>query len=379
MIPLAVPNFVGNEKKYVSEAIESSWVSTGGAKITEFENKIADYVKSAGAVAVQSGTAGLHLALIEVGVKPGDLVIVPTLTFIAAVNPARYCFADPVFMDCDDGLCMDANKLEEFLRGECEKKNGVCVHKASGKTVRAAVVVHVFGNLADMEKIIDVCGEYGVAVVEDATEALGSYYEKGKYAGRFAGTVGNVGVYSFNGNKIITTGGGGMVVSENKKALEHIRYLSQQAKNDVVYFVHNEMGYNYRMTNLQAALGVAQLECIENFITVKTNNYDSYVKRGMKLLPFSDGIRSNKWFYSLITSGTEERDGLIKFLTEKHIQSRPIWTLIHTLPMYKDSIAYKIEKAIYYQDRIVNIPCSTSLTEKDVAEVCGAIGEFYNA
>ena len=200
MIPLSVPNFEGNEVDYVTDAVSQGWVSTGGAYISEFEQKFADFVRVPAAVACQSGTAALHLALIECGLQPGEMVIVPTLTFIAAVNPVRYQGADPVFMDCDDSLCMDPEKLLRFCREECEfDKDSSCLyHRKTGKRIRALVVVHVFGNMADMETIMDIAGAYGLQVIEDATEALGTKYTKGRYAGKYAGTIGDFGAYSFN-------------------------------------------------------------------------------------------------------------------------------------------------------------------------------------
>ena len=277
-IPLSVPNIKGNEIKYVTEALDSEWVSTGGAMIEKFEQEIANYVHSEGAVACQSGTAGLHLALHYLGISENDAVIVPALTFIAAVNPVKYEKANPIFIDCDDSLCIDPIKLEEFLKNECYCENGVIRENKSNKAIKAIIVVHVFGNMADMESIIEIADAYDLPVIEDATEALGTYYTEGKYKGKFAGTIGLIGVYSFNGNKIITTGGGGMIVSQNKQILNKIKYLSTQAKDDPTNFIHNEIGYNYRMTNLQAAVGVAQLERIEEFIQTKMNNYLYYRK-----------------------------------------------------------------------------------------------------
>ncbi len=374
-IALSVPNLKGKELDYVTEAVKTEWVSTGGPYIKDFENAIADYVHVPAAVACQSGTAGLHLALLALGIGAGEEVIVPTLTFIAAVNPVRYVGAEPVFMDCDDSLTMDPDKLESFCREECDCIDGTLIHKSSGRRIRAVVVVHVFGNMADMERIMQVAERYHLKVVEDATEALGTYYLSGKYAGRYAGTIGDIGVYSFNGNKIITTGGGGMVVSQDSDLVERCRFLSTQAKKDVVYFVHEEIGYNYRMTNLQAALGLAQMEQLEDFVRIKTENYEEYQRCGLNILPFRKGIRSNHWFYSFLS---KDRDGLIKYLDSCHIQSRPVWQLLHTLKPYQEAQTYKIEKALWYYDRIVNIPCSSNLTKEDIARVAACVREYEN-
>ena len=374
-IPLSVPNLKGNELKYVSEALESEWVSTAGSAITQFEERISDYVGTTGAVACQSGTAGLHLALKVCGVKEKDEVIVPTLTFIAAVNPVKYLGAEPVFMDCDDTLTIDTVKLRKFFENECSFTNGTLINKTTGRRIKALLVVHIFGNMADMEELVMISREYNLKLIEDATEALGTYYLTGTYKGCYAGTIGDIGVYSFNGNKIITTGGGGMIVSNNEEYIKQCRYYSTQAKDDNLYFIHDDIGYNYRMTNLQAALGLAQLEQLEKFIEIKKNNYLEYRKQGISLLEFRKDIRPNYWFYSYMT---ENRDELLVELERKQIQSRPVWKLIHTLKPYENSQSYQIEKAIYYYDRILNLPCSSNLSVENVHIVSNAIRHFHD-
>ena len=364
-VPLSIPNFEGNERKYVDDALDQGWVSTGGAYITELEEKLAEFLQVEKTAAVQSGTSALHLSLIACGVQPGDMVIVPTLTFIAAVNPVRYQFAEPVFMDCDDSLCMDPQKLRRFCENECVTEDGQLKHKATGKTVKAIVVVHVFGNMADMEAIMDIAQEFHLKVIEDATEALGTQYTKGRYAGKFAGTIGDFGAYSFNGNKIITTGGGGAVTAKDPAEVEHLKYLSTQAKDDPHFYIHNEVGYNYRMTNLQAALGVAQMEELPEFIHRKQKNYRLYQQllqefSGGTLLSFREGTSSNQWFYSLKLDmeklqGKNMRD-VITTLQERGVQTRAIWGLIHEQLPYQNAIAYEMEKAPYYSSCILNIP-----------------------
>lgn len=383
-VPLSIPNFNGNEKKYVDDALEQGWVSTGGAYITRLEQQLAEFLKVDRAAACQSGTSGLHLALVECGVQPGDMVIVPTLTFIAAVNPVRYQFAEPVFMDCDESLCLDPEKLAEFCEKECKLEAQQLVHKKSGRVVKAVIVVHVFGNLADMEAIMSIAGKYHLKVVEDATEALGSHYTAGKLAGRYAGTIGDFGVYSFNGNKIITTGGGGAVTARCADEVEHLKYLSTQAKDDPQFYIHNEIGYNYRMTNLQAALGVAQMEELQQFIETKHRNYILYKERFREvsfgtLLPFREGTSSNQWFYSLQLredrlQGKDMRD-IIGALQERGVQTRAIWGLIHEQKPYRQNIAYKIEKAPCYSATVLNIPSSTQLTEEDICYAAEQITE----
>jgi len=383
-IPLSIPNFIGKEKEYVMQAIDSAWVSTGGEFITKFENNIAEYLSVEKAAAVQSGTAGIHLGLKLLGVKPGDEVIVSTLTFIAAVNPIKYLCAEPVFMDCDDSLNLDINKLEKFLKQECEITPKGLKNKNTGRIIKAIVVVHVFGNMVDMEGLMEIARKYNLKVLEDATEALGTKYTSGKYNEKFAGTIGDIGVYSFNGNKIITTGGGGMIVSKDNILVEKARYLSTQAKDDPLYYIHNEIGYNYRMTNLQAALGVAQLEQLEKFIEIKMKNYNLYKEliseiEGLSLLDFRENTRPNYWFYSLVINKEKfglDRDELLKRLKENGIETRPIWYLNHLQKPFKNNYSYKIEKAVYYWERVLNIPCSTNLTEEDVRYVVGKIKEL---
>ncbi len=377
VIPLSIPNFEGNEKLYVDKALEEGWVSTGGAYINQLEESIAQFLKVPSAVACQSGTAGLHLAMIEAGVQPNDYVIVPTLTFIAAVNPVHYQFAEPIFMDCDDSLCLDAKKLKIFCEQECYIKEENLIYRKTERIIKAVVVVHVFGNMADMEAIMEIAKKYKLKVIEDATEALGTVYTTGEYKGKYAGTIGDFGVFSFNGNKIITTGGGGMIIASSEKDLKHIKYLSTQAKDDTLYYVHNEIGYNYRMTNLQAALGVAQMEELPEFIRRKNQNFELYKKyleecKPVHLLPFRKEILSNKWFYSLVIENEivqKSLEYLITKLKEKGIMTRPIWGLIHEQLPYKNCIAYQIEQALFYKKRILNIPCSTNITEEEIAYV----------
>ena len=384
MINLSVPNLSMDILDNLKECLESGWVSTGGRFIPEFETKVKNYMKTKFAAGVQSGTAGLHMSLQVLGVQRDEEVFVPTLTFIAAVNPTTYLGASPIFIDCDDSLCMDPIKLEKFCSEECDFKEGVLVNKKTNKKIRALVIVHVFGNMADMEKIMDIAKKYNLKVLEDATEALGTYYTEGRYKGKYAGTIGDIGVLSFNANKIITTGGGGMVVGDNEELVEKVRFLSSQAKKDTLYFIHDEIGYNYRMLNLQAALGTSQIDQLESFIETKIKNYEIYKEElekieGLEILPFVEGIRANHWFYSLKIDKKKYgigRDELLQKLVDAGIQTRPIWGLIHQQKPYSACQSYEIEKALYYYDRILNLPCSSNLTEKEVYQVIEKIKEF---
>lgn len=384
-IPLSVPNFKGKELEYVTHAIETEWVSTGGPYVNEFEEKVCNYVNAKGAVSVQNGTSGLHIALKVCGVTREDEVIVPTLTFIAAVNPVKYLGAEPIFMDCDDSLCVDPYKLMEFCRMECTFINGKLINKRTGKHVKAIIVVHVFGNMSSMDKIMKIAEEFNMKVVEDATEALGTYYTNGIYKGKYAGTIGTVGVYSFNGNKIITTGGGGMIVSNEEELLKRAKHLTTQAKSDELYYIHDEIGYNYRMTNLQAAIGIAQLEQLEDFIKIKEVNYKLYKKfineiPGLEILNFNENIRSNYWFYALYIKDDFplKRDQMIKYLSSNNVQVRPIWDLISEQKPYIANQNYKIEKSKKYLGHIINIPCSSNLSTEDVLYVIDCLRNVHN-
>ena len=379
-IPLSVPNFSGKEKEYVNDAVVSEWVSTGGSKVGDFEKAIADYVHMDRAVACNCGSSGLHLAMLISGVGAGDEVIVPTLTFIAAVNPVRYANAEPVFIGCDDSLCMDPAAAERFCKEECHMENGRLINNTSGRHVKALLVVHVFGNMADMVEFTRIAKEYNLILIEDATEALGTYYTSGPFAGKYAGTIGDVGVYSFNGNKLITTGSGGMVVSNHPDWAEHAKHLSTQAKADELQFLHDEVGYNYRLTNLQAALGLAQIEQVEGFIAHKHEMWQMYKdaldgKNGYRILPFRDDCtRPNKWFFSLyLEDPRHQRDQVIQALKEQRIQTRPVWALIHEQADYGKNQVFSDEKAQDYRAKIVNLPCSTNLTREDCQRVIDAL------
>ena len=384
-IPLSIPNFEGNEKKYVNDAIDQGWVSTGGAYIAKLEKELAAFLHTDNVAACQSGTSALHLSLLEAGVKPGDVVLVPPLTFIAAVNPVKYQFAIPVFIDCDDSFCMDPEKLRSFCEEECQWNGSELTHH--GRTVKAVVVVHVFGNMADMEAIMEIAGRFGLKVIEDATEALGTKYTEGKYAGKYAGTIGHFGAFSFNGNKIITTGGGGAVTANESARVDHIRFLSTQAKTDPHYYIHDEVGYNYRMTNMQAALGVAQMEELPEFLKRKRQNYALYQKlfNGFEYgsqMPFRAGTESNKWFYALCIDRSRIRATMrerIIALHGKGIETRAIWGLINEQKPYEGEETYKLEKAPYYADRILNIPSSTQITEEEIRYVAKEVKQLLEA
>jgi perosamine synthetase len=382
-IPLSVPNLTGNELKYVTEAVESQWVSTAGASITKFEDKLASYLEIENACACQSGTAGLHLCLVHFGIGQGDIVLVPTLTFIATINAVMYEKAKPVFFDCDDQLCINVNQIKGYLENDCFFDGISLYDKQSGSKVKAIIPVHIFGDTCQMDELMELAEKYHLIVIEDATESLGTKFSVGKYKDQYTGTIGDAGVFSFNGNKIITTGGGGMIVARDNNVVKHLRYLSQQSKDDTLYFIHNEIGYNYRMTNIQAALGIGQIEKLDEFIATKKKNYELYCQllKGSKLgkmLNFRAGENANYWFYSFYLRQDEKilRDEIIQYLEEKGIQVRPIWKLNHTQKPFIKYRALSTNKAENYYSRVINLPCSSNLSSDEVKYICKCLIEY---
>jgi len=374
VIPLSVPHISGNEWKYLKECLDTEWVSSAGKYVEKFENDICKFSGSKYAIACMNGTVALHIALKLIGVLPGDEVIVPTITFIAPVNAVRYLGAEPVFMDCDDFYNIDAEKLIDFIENETVFKNGKTINKITKRKITAVIPVHAFGNAADLEGLLLICKERNIKIIEDAAESIGTYYNKERLKGGHTGTIGDIGCYSFNGNKIITTGGGGMIVTDNQEYAEKGRYLTTQARDDPVRYIHNEVGYNFRLTNIQAAMGVAQLERLPEFIERKKQNYFYYKSEidkipGLHLAEVPDYANNNYWMYSLQMDKEiygKNREELMLFLSENDIQTRPIWYLNHLQKPYKNCQSYKIEKAYDMLEKTLNIPCSVNLEKQSM-------------
>lgn len=377
-IPLSEPVISGNEWKYIKDCLGTGWVSSVGSYVHRFEEMVTNFVGSKYAVATINGTAALHISLIVCGIQPNDEVIVPTLTFIAPVNTIKYCGAEPVFMDCDpETLCVDTNKFVEFIENNTIKKgDGYTYNKNTGRRIKAIIPVHIFGHPVDMDNFIRICIASNIDIIEDATESLGS-----EYKGQKTGSFGKTGCFSFNGNKIITTGGGGMIVTADENLAKRARHLTTQAKSDSFAYDHDEIGYNYRLTNIQAAMGVAQMEKVEEFIEIKRKNAALY----RELLTGIDGIgflwektwaKSNFWFYT-IKVAKQYKKSLMEFLLAKHIQVRPIWKLIHTLPMYKGSQTYAIENAVEAYETCINLPCSVSIKQNEIEHVTDCIRNYF--
>ena len=381
IIPLSVPFIQGNEWKYIKECLDVEWISSVGKYVDFFEQRIAEYTGAKHAVACVNGTAALHIALKLAGVKPGDEVIVPTLTFIAPVNAVEYLSAAPVFMDCDQYYNIDAGKVIRFLKKETEFRDGFTHNRSTGRRISAIIPVHVFGNAVFLDELVDICRERNIKIVEDAAESLGTRYISGKHSGRHCGTVGTLGCLSFNGNKIITTGGGGMILTDDPALAEKARYLTTQAKDDSARYVHNEVGYNYRLTNIQAAMGTAQLEQLPKFLEIKKKICKAYKEgidkiQGLRVAEVPDYAANNHWLTAIQIDRDEygkDREELMANLLQNSIESRPVWQLNHLQKPYKDCQSYKIENALELLDKTLNIPSSVNITGDQIDSVVEAL------
>ena len=381
-LPLSVPVLAGHEWDYVRDCLDSGWVSSAGSYVERFEESLRALVGAPHAVALVNGTAGLHMALLAAGVRPGDRVVVPTLTFIATANAVRHAGAEPVFVDCDEFLNIDVAGVRSFLAEACVPGPDGPHERSSGAPVRAVLPVHVYGRPADLAALAPVAAEHGLALVEDATEALGSRWTSGPYTGRSVGTVGRGSVFSFNGNKIATCGGGGAFVTSDAAAAARVRHLTTQAKTDTRRFVHDEAGWNYRLTNVAAAIGLAQLEQLAGFIAAKRACHQLYEALladvpGIDLLGFQEGTAANCWFHSVVVDEAafgRDSEGLMGALAEQGIETRPVWGLLHEQAPYHDCTAWRIERARWFWRRVLNLPCSSDLGPHDVERVAAAIG-----
>ena len=360
-IPLHAPLFVGNERAYVGETIDSTFVSSVGAFVDRFERDTEAYTGSARAVATMNGTAALHMALLLADVAQGDLVLTQSLTFVATCNAITYCGAEPVFLDVDrDTLGLSAGAVRDWL-GEYAQvgDDGLCRTKADGKVIRACLPMHTFGHPADLDGLLAVCAQWHISLIEDAAESLGSLYR-----GRHTGTLGLIGTLSFNGNKIITTGGGGMLLT-NAELGAKAKYLTTTAKRPHAYeFFHDEIGYNYRLPNLNAALGCAQLEQLDRLVAAKrtlASGYAALLAGGaLQFVSEPAGCRSNYWLNAVICEDGAARDALLKATNEQQVMTRPIWTLMSRLPMFAACRRGELGNAEWLEARVVNLPSSVA-------------------
>lgn len=379
IIPLCAPHISGRAWDYVRECLDSGWVSSVGPFVERFEQAVADYVGVKHAVAVASGTAALHTALIAAGVGPEDEVLVPAMTFIATANAIRYTGAYPVFIDVDAQhwqLCPD--RLAEFLSSECCWSGGFLRNKVTQRLVKAILPVHILGHPADMDPILELADRFGLIVIEDAAEALGA-----KYKGKHVGTLGQIGCLSFNGNKLITCGGGGMLLTNDAKIASFARYLTTQAKDDPIEYVHSHVGYNYRLTNLQAALGLSQLEQIAGFIAAKRRITAAYLA-ALAGTPGISSQRQAEWAFSTCwlftaevdphTYGATSRD-LLARLQQRGIQARPLWQPLHRSPSMKKLPDRNCPVADRLHERCLSLPSSVGLKSEEQQRVVDAIVE----
>ena len=377
MIPLSIPNLAGNEWQYVKECIETGWISSVGAYVGKFEQMVADFAGAKYGIATVNGTSAIHIALELAGVGDGDLVIVPNITFIASANAVRYTGADPLLMDVDPNTWqMDLDLLEKFLLEETYYRKNHCYRTSDNRRIAAILPVHVLGNMCDMDRLMQLAQQHALVVVEDSTEALGSYY-KGKHAGTF----GLLGTFSFNGNKIISTGGGGVIVTNDEKLAKKAKHITNQAKTDPFEYIHDEVGYNYRLVNVLAAIGVAQMEQLPDFLTRK-KVIDGLYRSGLEgkagdvqFQKVGEWVSPNCWLHTLKTA---HQRPLIQHLLDCDIQCRPFWVPMNRLRMFRgDAYITEHDNAGTVYESCISIPSSTSLTDEQVGAVIGSVQSFF--
>lgn len=358
-IPLHAPCFIGNEKEYLCECINTTYVSSVGKFVDQFEAMVAEYTGAERAVACVNGTNALHLALILVGTQQNDEVITQPLTFIATANAISYCGAHPVFIDVDkDTMGLSPYKMEIWLKENAVMRNGECFNKKTGRRIKVCIPMHTFGHPVKIEELKNICNKYNIDLIEDAAESLGSFYK-----GQHTGTFGKIGMLSFNGNKTITTGGGGMLLFMDKELGAYAKHLSTQAKIPHRWeFVHDNIGYNYRMPNINAALGCAQMENLSDFIEKKRNLAKSYArffsKINVNFFTEPEDCQSNYWLNVIICKDRLERDEFLTYSNNSGIMTRPIWQLMNRLPMFNKSQCSDLTNAEWLEARVVNIPSS---------------------
>lgn len=361
-VPLHAPCFAGKEKEYLCECIDSTYVSSVGSFVDRFEKEVAQFTGSARAVVCVNGTNAIHLALLLVGVEPGDEVLTQPLTFIATCNALSYCGAHPVFIDVDrDTLGLSPSKLRIWIEEHAELRQDGLYNKGTGRRIKACVPMHTFGHPAHLNELVRLCKEYRLELVEDAAESIGSFYQ-----GQHTGTFGKVGVLSFNGNKTITTGGGGMLLFQDEELGERAKHWSTQAKVPHRWeFVHDHIGYNYRMPNINAALGCAQLETLPLFLQKKRElaaDYKKYFESiGISFIVEPEGCHSNYWLNAVLLNDRKERDEFLEYTNAHGVMTRPIWQLMNRLPMFAQAECGDLTNCEYLNDRIVNIPSSVRL------------------
>jgi perosamine synthetase len=380
MIPLCVPELRGNEWEYIKDCLDTGWVSSVGSYVDRFEQALAAATGNRFAVATGSGTAALHISLLISGVQPEDEVLVSSLTFIAPVNAIRYCGAWPVLVDAEpEHWQMDPELVVRFLNRECQLTGGVLRNIRTGRRVSALLPVHILGHPCDMDPLREAAEKFGLAVIEDATESLGA-----RYKDQPVGHLSRLACLSFNGNKLITTGGGGAIVTDDADLAARAKYLTTQAKDDPLEYVHNEIGYNYRLTNIQAAMGCAQVELLDSYLEAKLDIAARY-RRGLEavpgitLMPQAPWAASAWWLYTILVDesryGSDSR-GLLRRLGDDRIQARPLWQPAHLSPAHAGSQALGGEVAARLNRDGLSLPCSVGLKEADQDRVIAAVQRY---
>jgi pyridoxal phosphate-dependent aminotransferase EpsN len=371
---LSSPHMSGNEQKYINEAFETNWIAPLGANVDGFEREIAQYNGIGGAAAVSSGTAAIHLALNLLGVSQNDIVFCSTLTFIASANPILYSGAIPVFID---------SEFETWNMSPSALRKALEEHHRNGVLPKAVIVVNLYGQSAKMDELVEICNEYAVPVIEDAAESLGATYK-----GRKSGTFGKYGVYSFNGNKIITTSGGGMLISNDEEALQKARFLATQARDPAPHYQHSQVGFNYRMSNILAGIGRAQLEVLDDRVNARREVFNNYQKnlghiKGVHFMPELKDSRSNRWLTTLTLDPEQVKITpyeIIERLSEKNIEARPVWKPLHAQPLFEGCSYYTHEEGISVSDQLfatgLCLPSGSNMTEREQQKVIEEISKL---
>ena len=383
MIPLSEPNFIGNELKYLKKCIQSGMISSVGNYVNLFEKKIIKLTGSKYAVACINGTSALQICLKLCGVKKNHEVIVPTISFVASVNAIKYNLADPVFMDVDNFFNIDENKTIEFLNNNTFQKNNYCFNSRTNRRISAIIIVHMYGNAASISRLALVCKKKNIKIVEDAAESLGTKYKFGKLKGKHTGTIGEMGAISFNGNKIITSGGGGMILTNKKNLMKKAKYYTTQDKDDVTNYIHNEIGYNFRLSNLHSAVGLAQLEKFKLIMNKKKKIHNNYKNLIEKKIPNTGSIYDtpnysiNNFWLNILRTKNKDHKKIISYLKEKKIVARPIWYPNHLQKMYNKCERYRITNAQKLLKQSVCLPSSWNLKNTQIKQIIKCIQKYF--
>ena len=376
MIPLSVPLISGNELKYVKDCLDSAWISSAGSYVDKFEKMVSDYTGAKYAIACVNGTSGLHISQIVSGINNEDHVIAPNITFVATLNSIKYTGANPILVDVNiENWQMDLDLLSRFLDKNTYFKNGYTYLSKTKRPIKAIIPVHVLGNIGDLDKLISISKTYNLKIIEDSTESLGSYYKE-----KHSGTFGDFGVFSFNGNKILSTGGGGVVITNDNSLSKKVKHLTTQAKVSSSEYIHDEIGYNYRLVNILAAIGVAQMEQLPKFLKNKSDmdNFYRQELNGVGDIEFqkvSGNVKSNCWLFTFKTNRMRK---LLQFLNQNGVQSRPFWMPMNQLKMYENNIyiSEKDNSSSIYQ-KCISIPSSSGISVKEKSEVVNQIKKFF--